>query len=360
MSQLIKKLIMPLVIAIVIFAVAITVVIIFNNTKKLDYKNLENKMREAAIAYMNNNKSLLPVNHNEKELISYDTLRENGYIDTISEMLGKEVVCNAWVDVVNNHGNYLYVPMLMCGNEYSTESLSTKLTTKTVTSGDGLYKMGDKYVYRGEIVKNYVQFAERLWRILSIDSEGNMKLLRDEVDVARVWDDRYNVDLEGDYGVNDYKRSRIREYLDHQFNEAGYFTEEEKTIIINSDLCIGGRKGSSTDNSGKLECAEKFENQPMGLIQLNEYMNASLEKTCTSPAKEQCKNYNYLAKSNGNWWTITKDTDTTNSIYLIRDDGKILFGDANYEFLVRPTIVISKYVSLVSGSGSQEDPYIIK
>lgn len=360
MNQLLKKLFMPLVIAVAIFTVAIIVVMIINNTQKLDYKKLENKLKEAAISYTNNNKSTLPASNGGKVSINYDTLVENGYIGEISELLGKEVICNAWVDIVNNNGKYLFAPTLVCGDEYSTETLSTKLLSTVVSSGDGLYKMGDKHVYRGEIVKNYVKFADRLWRIVNIDSEGNIKLLRDEVEAKNVWDDRYNVQLKGDYGVNDYKVSRVREYLDSLYNEGQYFKDEEKSLIVYSDLCIGGRKGNSTDNSGNLECSVKFENQSMGLLQLNEYMNASLEKTCSSPAMEQCKNYNYLAKSNGSWWTITKDSDSTNRIYLIREDGKVLYGDANYEFLVRPTIVISKYASLMSGSGSKEDPYVIK
>lgn len=363
MSQLIKKLIMPLIIIVVVFIAIMIVVGIINNNKKLDYQKLESELKIAATRYFNNNQALLPTESGETESVSYDVLEENSYIESIEKLLGESVTCNAWADVINNNGNYIYVANLICGDgsiDYSTQTLSEQLLSQVVNSGDGLYKMGNEYVYRGEVVKNYVHFANRIWRVLSIDDNGNIKLLRADVTYENVWDDRYNVELEGDYGVNDYQLSRVREYLDREFQENNYFTNEEKGYIIYSDLCIGERKSNSTDNSGRLECAVKYENQPMGLIQLNEYINASLEKTCKSPSDEQCKNYNYLAKSEGKWWTITKDSDSTNRIYLIREDGKILYGDANYEFRVRPTIILSKYTGFESGDGSEVNPYVIK
>ena len=50
---------------------------------------------------------------------------------------------------------------------------------KIVTSGYGLYAVNGNYVYRGELVNNYVKFGKTLWRIVKITSNNNIVLISD-------------------------------------------------------------------------------------------------------------------------------------------------------------------------------------
>ena len=62
--------------------------------------------------------------------------------------------------------------------------------------------MGGEYVYRGDDVKNYVSFNNQLWRIVKVDSEGDIKLvLAQYTKDSYVWDDAYNEDKKNSVGI---------------------------------------------------------------------------------------------------------------------------------------------------------------
>ena len=53
-----------------------------------------------------------------------------------------------------------------------------------VTYGDGLYEdenESGRYVYRGSNPNNYIMFNNELWRIISKETDGTYKILRNEV-----------------------------------------------------------------------------------------------------------------------------------------------------------------------------------
>ena len=65
--------------------------------------------------------------------------------------------------------------------------------TDIVTSGDGLYEdeyEEGKYTYKGANPNNYVTFNNEIagWRIISINSDGTIKIMRDASIGNRAWD----------------------------------------------------------------------------------------------------------------------------------------------------------------------------
>ena len=57
------------------------------------------------------------------------------------------------------------------------------LKSLSVTEGDGLYKdeyESGKYTYKGANPNNYITFNNEIWRIISIDSNGLIKIMRNE------------------------------------------------------------------------------------------------------------------------------------------------------------------------------------
>ena len=57
------------------------------------------------------------------------------------------------------------------------------LTDDITTSGDGLYEdeyEEDRYVYKGKNPNNYVSFNNELWRIIALEKDGTMKIVRNE------------------------------------------------------------------------------------------------------------------------------------------------------------------------------------
>ena len=66
-------------------------------------------------------------------------------------------------------------------------------TFPLAASGDGLYydSNAGEYYYRGANPNNYIEFNNEVWRIMSINSSGNLKIIKDE-----------RIDLTGYSGVN--------------------------------------------------------------------------------------------------------------------------------------------------------------
>ena len=71
-----------------------------------------------------------------------------------------------------------------------------------VKKGDGLYKEGNNYYYKGKNVNNYLRYSGRLWRIVSLDENGSIKLITDDLQTSLVW----SVDA-------DYDTSYLRSWL---------------------------------------------------------------------------------------------------------------------------------------------------
>ena len=87
-------------------------------------------------------------------------------------------------------------------------------------------------------------------------------------------------------------------------------------------------------------------------------MNASMDTNCKTALDNSCYNYNYLASSNEETWTITGVADNTYEVYYI--DGTLEADYANVTNGVRLLAHLDANVTYVSGTGTYEDPYILK
>ena len=100
-------------------------------------------------------------------------------------------------------GRFIYYYSVSKGKIVQTSSNLNEILTQPVNlvvEGDGLQVDGKKYVYRGEPSDNYVYYSGMLWRMMSIDEEGNIKMISDETLSVIPWV----------YETNDYETSIIR------------------------------------------------------------------------------------------------------------------------------------------------------
>ena len=327
---------------------------------KLSYQKIEDKMQKATMEYLKD-KDIdisLPTG-NEIITVEVDDLVANKNMKELSKYLkNKDTKCSGHVIVRQQNSEYLYIPYLDCGEAYKTSTLKDYIIANQgiVESGDGLYTINNEYIYRGEYLNNYVSFAGQTWRILKIDVDGNIKLLQDETKLRNVWDNRYNVEAKSSVGINNYELSRINKALNDLYNS---FSDDDKKYITTKVLCIGKRFIGDTTNDGKTECSELFEDQNIGLIQVNEFIMASLDSNCEKVRDGACQNYNYLSKYSGEWWTITPNAVDTHNVYQITR-GIINTSNSSISKLVRASIYLNNDVIYVSGDGSKESPYVFK
>ena len=201
----------------IILLIVIIFIIMSVSNKTVSYENIEKRLKTATVSYLNANESLLPKEESGSITIDADTLESEKYIKPISKMVKEGVSCSAKVIVTKNGDNYLYSPILNCGEIYKTEKFATRLLSDNVTkeSGDGLYAEGENYRFKGEYVDNYVSLDGKLWRIIDIDKDGYARIIYvdKESEETYIWDDRYNIDVDNYYGINNYPVSRIKETL---------------------------------------------------------------------------------------------------------------------------------------------------
>ena len=124
--------------------------------------------------------------------------------------------------------------------------------------------------------------------------------------------------------------------------------------LAKHSVCIGK---VNLNNSTIDVCSNILDNQMVSIINLSDYMNASLDELCSTANTKNCQNYNFL---NDNIWTITaSDEDTVNAYYISKYEG-VKSSNAYIRRKIKPVIALKNDVIYVSGNGTEENPYKIK
>lgn len=358
------------VIGLIILIILIVFIVSLFKNNSMSYSQIEDKLVEASKSYFASKNDLLPLNDNDEVQVSSDELVNAGYMKELSKYVKDEsVTCSGSVLVTKSGDYFNYSPYLDCGDRYITKYLYEKLRENVVFSGEGLYKTtqfykgtSDKifYIYRGEHVNNFIKFGEDIWRIVKITPDFNIMIIKNDVskkiEYNGVWDNRYNIHSNRKDGINDYNKSIIRYNLMEYYNNI--FIDDklkEKNVIF--DFCVGTRKQSEINNSGTVECSI-IDSNYVGLLPVYDYINASLDLNCKKTIDNSCSNYNYLNFDGITYWLATSDKEHTN--YGFECSSSIISNRLSAKAYGRPVVFLSKNLVYLSGSGSLDDPYVVK
>jgi hypothetical protein len=347
-----------------LFVIIIILISSCEANKRYTATEFEQKIVTVSKSYYNNHKKDLPQKDGDYVTISLQTLVNKGLIKSLDKMLEDGVTCKGNIKIINNNNYYLYLPNLDCGKNYQTKSLYDKLTSSknVVTESNGLYKVNNEYIYKGDNVKNYLQIGQSLFRILNINDDGTIRVY----DTARKdntsWDDRYNVQKDSYFGINDYVtngiNSRIKDALEYSYKNDKEFTNDLKAFFITKSICIGKRSINDNLTDKNIECANQIDKQIFSTFLVSDYFNATLDTNCTTFDSSSCQNYNYLTDISSSW-TITADKDTSYQAYRLSQTGIELKNASSYSSY-RIVVNLNKDIIYESGNGSEAKPYIIK
>ena len=233
---------------------------------------------------------------------------------------------------------------------------SDDLKTLAVTEGDGLYAdeyESGRYIYKGTNPNNYITFNNETWRILSVEADGRIKIVRDEVLPDRVFNSGTS---------NAWETSDIKEYLNGEYLESITVNQEK---IVHSTWSIGGVTYENNDLAGQIADENETQSQTasVGLITVSEYLRANTNKELCSNWSlnndnfSTCKTTNWLVKS-FHYWTISTRASNSYGVFKVYSSGLLDSINAYVNNAVLPAITLSSDISL-SGSGTAEDPFII-
>ena len=125
----------------------------------------------------------------------------------------------------------------------------------TTTSGNGIYKdlyESGRYIYKGANPNNYITFNNEQWRIISLEKDGTMKIMR----VASIGNRDY------DSSSNDWATSDLKTYLNGTYYNG--LSSEAKNQIVEHDFAAGaGYWNNSTNESSDLTDQVNAENEQL-------------------------------------------------------------------------------------------------
>lgn len=322
------------------------------------YSSIENKMVSAAKSYYNNRKDNLPKEDGNSVKVTIGTLVDAELLDEIKDPNNKEQTCNGYVQVKKVKEEYIYVPFLTCKGNYEPKYLNDIVkNSKLDEYGNGVYEMSGEYVYRGDEIKNYIMFADKLWRIVLVDKEGDTEIvLNTPTDEYYNWETSFNTVEQENVGINtDYFNTDIRKALVRYYDEN--FSSEDKAKIVPKNLCVGAL-GKKEDFNREKECSKIQENEYIGLLRVSDFQRATTDNTCVNRSQGQCKNHNYLVDSAYiSSWLLNVVEDNT---YQVFNGYGVIIKDAADNSSINPVVYLSRDVIIVDGTGEKNNPFIIK
>lgn len=281
----------------------------------------------------------------------------------------------------------------------------------TVKSDDGLYideTEENRYIYRGKEPNNYLKFSNKLWRIISKESDGTLKIIKDsplDSDMqfdswtnrnddqntfcnrmvynqqtqqtiysgCNVWAKQEGTYTNGVYSGTVTKDATLNTYLNETYLE----TLSDKKYIVNHIFYTGAT--SNNENTKEMSDAEKAENWygSVGLLNSSDFLKASTNSACTTKNSSRVnsapcgyENGNYLDKSLVEYWvmdkTIAGDLEKYREGYSVTQRntaGQCSLGwlsgyYAISYYSVKPVVFLTKNIKF-KNDGSKETPFEI-
>ena len=329
------------------------------------YEKYEKLMHKSAERYLKKNK-LIPKNSSEVFVVKLNTLVTKEYIKSPEDELG-DASCTGSVKVRRNgliesketEGYLNYTVNLNCKN-YKTKTLKDILLSQEIQNKSGLYLVDNQYIFKGDRPKNYINFYGKDYRIMGITEKGYIKLIRSEAEpISRSWDNKYNIDAQKAYGKNIYGDSLILRYLIEDYSNPKKINKQAKQHIVSNDVCIGKRSVNDINIDKAADCSEILSNQVVSMLTMSDYALASNDPDCLNLKSRSCSNYNYLYNVASSTWTSNVVTDNSYDVFYV-GDGIINSISANKYNSYNIVIYIDGDETITNGSGSLDDPYVIK
>ena len=224
-----------------------------------------------------------------------------------------------------------------------------------VSSGDGLYEdeyETGKYTYKGANPNNYITFNNEKWRIVCIEADGSIKIIRNE----SIGQKAFDID-----NSNKWDQSDIKEYL----NDTYLLTLTQKDKVVNYSWSVG--YSYVYDDELTVQIERENANTwlgEIGIIRYSEYVRADSNNLCvTGTSQEECGETNWMFDiftPCESLWTISPSAISSEMVLALHFEEHFYrsYHDAYNVVSIFPMLYLTSKITL-SGTGTQSDPYII-
>ena len=334
------------------------------------------------------------VNNNEDENIG-QKLRE-----FISKIDAKEIQNKGRLFAEFDNGTFSTIAF---DSDSISESESTLECTpeNIVDSGDGMYfddTEDGKCIFKGANPNNYIKFNDELWRVISIETDGTIKIIRSETESSKAFDNSGSRDqssngtggtycANGTLGCNAWainnnftngsitgtvlKDASINTYLNND-----YFNKitTNKSNVISHAWNTGSTSATNDNINTQMSDEKKVQwNGKVGLITVSEYIRANSNTNQCGTLNLNNNNPNTCISTNwlynivpetGYMWTITPNINNSTQVFAInksQNPGRVNYNSASNSSsaYVAPALYLSESTIITGGTGTREDPFLI-
>ena len=216
-------------------------------------------------------------------------------------------------------------------------------------------------IYKGTNPNNYITFNNETWRIISVEADGTIKIMRNESIGNRAFDSGNS---------NAWETSDIKTYLNDTYLPT-ITTNQDK--IVSHTWSIGGVTYGNRDLADQIndENGIQSQNVSVGMITASEYLRANTNTeqcgnlSINNTNYTTCKTTNWMysiVPSNGYLWTISPSDSTSISVFSVGGGasgvGRLFINYANYSNGVSPVLYLSSDITL-TGDGSSANAFQI-
>lgn len=276
----------------------------------------------------------------------------------------------------------------------SKEKAAQILKKTVVTSGDGLYEDAyekGRYVYKGANPDNYITFNNETWRIISVETDGTLKIIRNESLGKKRFDGKASrvtgycsLEMAPSFGCNAWMASSMfvnktysgaveqDAWLNTYLNTTYYnsLLIESKAQIINHIFSVGPVISDNSDLASQITLENSLTwTGNIALASVSDYLKANNNgEQCGTLANNNtnyntCKTTNWMF-NNFAYWFVSPLADSTGKEWYIYSDGKIkndiVHGTpmTNEDYDGLPVLYLKSDLSL-TGAGTEKDLYKI-
>ena len=198
-----------------------------------------------------------------------------------------------------------------------------------------LYDDGVDTFITGEDPNNYIWYSGKLWRAVSVNNEEKTTKLVTQWNISAITYSSGSTDFAGSYmedWLNDTTvdgfLGNLRDYENFIVTDAKWNATEDATSLGS----ITRPSDSGTVVTDAVGLLNMYEYQSSNKGGINGYLNNGLY-----------------------WWTLTPNSSTT--LVSISPTGETITDLSHYADGIRPSINLRSDVKIVSGSGTENDPY---
>lgn len=213
------------------------------------------------------------------------------------------------------------------------DSVLKKQSYVDLTKGLIFDEEKNEYRYLGEVNDNYLEYSGIMYRIIGIDKDKNIKVIADK-----------SVTMMYSGLEKGYDKSYVNKWLNYDKDTAGSGVfenniKESVNYLTNTYYCE-----DVIDDVKNITCDKNNTTYKISLLSLYDYYKAGGKSSFLNNGETF-----YLG-------TLNKD----NHNYYITSDGEVSINEISTKtYAVRPVITISSGSVLLSGNGTEDDPYKI-